>query len=158
VTDNKPAYTVRLEEADGIIRYFTSFNGGDGIQQEIEVNRETYLALEDCRLEEKRQANEFERHRERLELSEAQLAARTFLPPMPMEEAVVQAVDMQAALATLTDTQRRRFLLYHEHGLSYEKIAQAENRIKSTIVESIVAASEKLKNYFDSDPYKRGSE
>ena len=158
MTDNKPAYTVRIAEVDGTTRYFTAFVDGSGIQHEIEIPREVYLALEDCRLTEKRQENEFDRHRERFELSEAQLAVRTLRPPLPMEEAVTQTVDMQAALATLTDTQRRRFLLYHDHGLSFEQIAKAENRIKSTIVESIMAASEKIKNYFDSDPYKRGAE
>ena len=156
MTDNKPAYTVRIAEVDGTTRYFTAFVDGSGIQQDIEIPREVYLALEDCRLTEKRQENEFDRHRERFELSEAQLAERTLRPPLPMEEAVTQKVDMQAALATLTDTQRRRFLLYHEHGLSYEQIAAVEGCKLQVVARSIDTAKLKLKNFFDEGGEKRG--
>jgi len=152
MSNDTPAYTVREEVIDGATRYYAAFEDGNGIQQEAEIPCEVYLALDQCRLVEKRQENERGRHRERFELSEAQLAARTLSPPLPMEEAVAQAMDMQAALATLTDTQRRRFLLYHEHGLGYEQIAQAENRFISTIVESIATASKKLKNFLEGNP------
>ena len=158
MSDDTPTYAVREETIDGTTRYYAAFEDGNGVQQEAEIPYEVYLALDQCRLVEKRQENERGRHRERFELSEAQLAARTLRPPLPMEEAVVQAVDMQATLATLTDTQRRRFLLHYEHGLSFEQIAQAENRYKSTIGESIENATEKFKNYFSCDPDKQGSE
>ena len=122
MSDNTSAYAVREEIINGATRYYAAFWDGNGIRQETEVNREIYLALNQCRLVEKRQENEFDRHRERFKLSEAQLAARTFKPPLPMEEAVAQTADMQTALATLTDTQRRRFLLYHEHGIIWSKL------------------------------------
>jgi len=147
MSDNTFTYAVREETIDGATRYYAAFKDGNGTRQETEVNREIYLALNQCRLLEKRQENEFDRHRERFELSEAQLAARTFRPLLPMEEVVVQTADMQAALATLTDTQRRRFLLYHEHGLNYEQIAQAENRTIHAIEQSINAAKENLKKF-----------
>ena len=149
LADNKPAYTVRVAEAGGTTRFFAAFEDGSGIRQEIEVDEAVYLALDACRLIEKGQENERGRHWERFKLSEAQLAARTHRPQKPMEEAVVQAVDMQAALATLTEAQRRRFLLYYDHGLSYEQIAKAENRALNAIVQSINAAEEKLKNFFE---------
>ena len=147
MTDNKPAYTVRATETDGALRYFATFMDGGGTRQEIAVDRDVYLALEECRLTEKRQANEAERHWERCKLTENQLAARTLRPPKPMEEAAAQAVDMQAALAALTDTQRRRFLLYYEHGLSYEQIAHIEGCVYSATVKSIISAKEKVQKF-----------
>jgi len=156
MSDDTSAYVVREEIGDGTIRYYAAFEDGNGVQQEAEIPYAVYLALDQCRLVEKRQENERVRHRERFELSEAQLAARTLRPPLPMEEAVVQAVDMQAALATLTETQRRRFLLYHEHGLNYEQIAAVEGCKFQVIARSIEAAKVKLKNYFDEGVKKGG--
>ena len=153
----KFTYTVRKETVDGVARYYAAFTDGDGLPQETEIPREAYLALEDCRLAEKRQVNEVERHWERYELTEAQLAARTLRPPLPMEEAVVQTVDMQAALAALTETQRRRFLLYYEHGLTYEQIAQVEGCRYQVITRSVTAAITILKNFFDEGGVKQGS-
>jgi DNA-directed RNA polymerase specialized sigma24 family protein len=149
MTDNKPAYTVRATETDGAARYFATFIDGEGTRQEIEIDRETYLALDGCRKHEQRQQKFFERHVEHLELSENQLAARTLRPPKPVEEAVAQAVDMQAALATLTDAQRRRFLLYHAHGLNHRQLAQAEGCSTTAAANSIAAAKAKLKRFFE---------
>jgi DNA-directed RNA polymerase specialized sigma24 family protein len=154
----KFTYTVREESVDGVVRYFAAFVDGSGLPQEAEIPREVYLALDQCRLAEKKQQNETERHMERLELSEGQLAARALRPQKPMEEAVAEAVDMQAAIATLTDAQRRRFLLYHEHGLNYEQIAQAENLSKQAIAQSIARAEEVLKKFFEDGVDKRGAE
>ena len=64
MTDNRPTYSVRITETDGTIRYFTA---GNGIQQKIEINREIYFALEDCRKQEKRQQKHFDRHIEHLD-------------------------------------------------------------------------------------------
>jgi len=149
LADNKPAYTVRVAEAGGTTRFFAAFEDGNGTRQEIEIDEAVYLTLDACRLIEKGQENERGRHWERLELSEAQLAARTFQPPTPMEEAVAQSVDMQSALTTLTDTQRRRFLLYHEYGLNHDQIATVESCKRQAVTQSIAAAAEKIKLFFE---------
>jgi len=154
--DEKFAYAVREATVDGVTRYYAAFIDGEGNPQETEIPHGVYLTFDQSRLIEKRQENEFRRHRERFALSEAQLAVRTLRPPLPMEDAVAQAADMQAALATLTDAQRRRFMLYHEHGLSLEQIAQAENRAVTAIVQSVVAATEKMKIFFEGTCKKGG--
>ena len=158
MADNKPAYSVHTAEMDGTARYFTAFTNDSGAKQEIEINYEIYLALEDYRLIEKRQENEFDRHREHFQLSEAQLAARTLRPPQPMEEAVAQALDMQAALDELPPDQRRRFLLSHEMGLSFSEIARDENLSRQAIAQSIGRAEEKIKNILSVGVDKVGSE
>ena len=156
MTDKKPAYTVRVAETDGAICYYATFVDGNGTLQEVEINREIYLALEDCRLIEKGQENERGRHWERFRLSEGQLAARTLRPQRPMEEAVTLTADMQSALSTLTDTQRRRFLLYHEHELDFSQIAHIEGCYHSAVIKSISAAQDKLKKYFSEGGVKTG--
>ena len=133
---------------DGATRYYAAFRDGNGVQQEAEIPREVYMALDACRLVEKRQTNEFERHWERFALSEAQLTARMLRPPLSMEEAVAQTADMQSALAALTDTQRRRFLLHNEHELNYQQIAIVEGCSVRAVEYSVAAAKATLKKYF----------
>jgi len=150
----KFTYAVREETVGGIVRYFAAFQDGAGILREVEIPREVYLALEDCRRDANRQIVSIKRHQERLALSESQLAARASALPTAMEE----CVEMRAALATLTETQWRRFMLYHAHGLSIEQIAQTENRAIHAIEQSINAATGKLKNFFEGGIEKQGSE
>jgi len=149
MTDNKPAYTVRTGETDGAPRYYAAFADGDGIHREVEVSLEVYLALDDFRRHDLRQIRSGERHRERFALSESQLAERMKAPPKPLEESVDDAVSLQAALAALTSTQRRRFLLYHGHGLSFEQIAEIENCAYQVITRSVALAKEKLQKFFE---------
>ena len=158
MSDEKFTYTVREEIKDGEVCYYATFADGNGMLREADISYELYLAMEDCRRHEQRQVRSEERHRERLALSEGQLAKQMAKPSKPFEDCIILAADMQAALALLTPTQKRRFLLHHELGLSFEQIAQAESRYKSTIAESITAATEKLKNFFSCNPDERGSE
>ena len=157
MSDDSCTYAVREETIDGATRYYATFEDSNGVQQEAEIPCEVYLALDQCRLVDKRQVNEVERHWERYELTEGQLAARTLRPPKSMEEAVVQTVDMQAALASLTDAQRRRFLLYHEHGFNMEQIAGVEGCSHPAVLKSIAIAQEKLEKYFSGEGYKTGT-
>ena len=52
------------------------------------------------------------------------------------------------ALSTLTDVQRRRYLLYHVHGLTLRQIAEAEGVIHTKIHRSLIAAERKIKKFF----------
>lgn len=151
-------YILHSSITDGEQRYITIFTDGSGHRQETEVTREVYMALDECRRVEKRQKNAFDRHEEHMALTENQLSARLFNMLPPMEDTVAQAIELQAALAIITDTQRRRFLLYHEHGLTYEQIARAENHSKQAIAQSISKAEIALKNYFVQEVDKQGSE
>jgi DNA-directed RNA polymerase specialized sigma24 family protein len=54
------------------------------------------------------------------------------------------------ALDTLTDVQRRRYLMYHIKGLSSWKIAEIENVNQSKIMKSLTAAEKKIKKVLKS--------
>jgi DNA-binding CsgD family transcriptional regulator len=51
------------------------------------------------------------------------------------------------ALASLTDVQRRRYLLYHVDGLSSWQIAAVEGSNQKTVYESLQAAEKKIKKF-----------
>lgn len=141
-------YRVRVESADGITRYFASFADGEGAAHEAEIAFDVYSALENCRKHEKRQINFEDRHVEQAELSEAQLHERMLRLPPALEHLVEdqeQAAQLHAAIASLPETQRRRFLLYHEDGLTYEQIAALEGCTLMPIKRSIACAEEKIR-------------
>ena len=146
--DERFTYAVREETVDGVTRYFAAFRDGNGNPQETEIPREVYMALDDCRRHEQRQARSDMRHIEQSLLSDEQLIERADKPPAPMDEAISLSLDLRAALPLLTETQRRRFLLYHAHGLTYEQIAIVEDCSARAVEYSVAAAKANLRKYF----------
>ncbi len=143
-------YNVRVENVNGIDRYFAFFADGEGVMHETEVSFEVYLALESCRKHEKRQDNFDDRHVEQAALSEGQLQER-MIHLSPALELLVenqeQAEQLQSAISALPEIQRRRFLLYHEDELTYRQIAALEFCSKVAVIHSIQRAEEKIKSF-----------
>jgi RNA polymerase sigma-70 factor (ECF subfamily) len=140
-------YALRTEESEGIIRYFVSFKDGQAVAREIEVSREVYLAIDDCRKHEKRQRSFFERHVEYSELTDETLNARARHTPKTVEELTVEAEradTLYRAIAELPDIQRRRFVLYYEHGMTYAAIGQLEGCSATSVMDSVKIARAKV--------------
>ena len=57
-------------------------------------------------------------------------------------------IDLERALSTLTELQRRYFVLSHVHGYSTAEIARIYNKDKSTIREALKTVNTKLKMFF----------
>jgi len=55
---------------------------------------------------------------------------------------------LNEALNTLTETQRRRYLMHHVEGLSTHKIAEIEMKDHKSIHECLQASEKKIKKYF----------
>jgi len=142
-------YHLRTVTTGGEQKFYASFTDGSGIRQETEITREIHMVLDACRKHEQRIIRSGERHIERSLLSDEQLFERAVEPPAPMEETIAQTVDMQAALATLTEIQRQRFLLHYERRLSYEQIAVAEGCSVRAVKYSVTSAKASLKKYFE---------
>ena len=58
-------------------------------------------------------------------------------------------IDLKRALATLTELQRRYFILNRLEGYSYAEIARREGKHKSTVQRLTESAAEKLKSFFE---------
>jgi len=63
------------------------------------------------------------------------------------EEKQARMKQALSAMAKLTDTQRRRYLMYHVNGLSMREIADIEGCHFTTVDESLKAAQKKLNKY-----------
>lgn len=132
-------------------RFFVSFRDGEGIRIETELTREQYLLFDRFELEDKKEANERERHYEQSEQYETTLFHRAaWFEEEPVEDAVLERLEKEAlreALWVLPATQRRRLVMYYFGGLTYDEIAEKEHCTKMPVKRSIDAALEKIK-YF----------
>ena len=146
--DNTNPYTLRTEIVEGITHYYVSFADGQAIPRETKVSRPVYLEF--CRFV-KRERNlrrSDERHIEQSDLTDETLYNRALQPPKSVEDAAIDDIrdeQLRQVIAELPETQRRRFILYHEFGLTYEQIAEMEGCTKRAIKFSVDLAEEKIK-------------
>ena len=143
---NNP-YTLRTEVSGGVTRYFVSFKDGQAVPHEIEVSATLYQAFDAFRKDEKRQRTSFERHIEHSELTDGTLYDRAFRKPESVDDIIIKRGRMEVyrrAVAELPGIQRRRFVLYYEHGLTYKAISNMEGCSVTSIRSSVEIARAKI--------------
>jgi RNA polymerase sigma-70 factor (ECF subfamily) len=149
--ENTNHYTLWTEVVDGITRCYVSFTDGQGVHRETEVSRPVYGGFLSFVKRERNLRRWDERHIEQSKLTEETLHRRVLLPPKSAEEAFFdyeQNERLRQAIAELPEVQRRRFLLYHEFGLTYEQIAKVEGCTHVAVIHSLSMAKEKIKKFF----------
>jgi RNA polymerase sigma-70 factor (ECF subfamily) len=149
--DNSNPYTLRKEILAGFAHYYVSFEDSTGKRHEIEVKRIVYLEFMRFIKRERTLRRRDERHMEQSRLPPEVLCEQDARPEKSAEEAVFDNLrdeTMRQILAELPKTQRRRLLLYHEYGLTYEQIAAIENCTFQAVAKSITAANTNIKKIF----------
>jgi len=142
------SYTLRTEEIKGIVRYIVRFKDSQDTLQEVEVPHSVFDALDSSSKKEEALARQDRRHIEQAELADAELYDRAASKPKSVEDVVLENLrneKLEQAIAELPETMRRRFLLYHDCGITYERIARIENRNVKSIFESVRTAEEKIR-------------
>ena len=146
--DNANPYTLRTEAIDGITHYFVSFKDGQAALRETEVSRPVYLEFLRFIKDERNLRRFDERHVEQSELTEGALITRALHPPKSIEEIAFENLRnafLRITIQCLPKVQRRRFILYHEFGLTYEQIAKMEGCTKMPVKRSIDRAEAKIR-------------
>ena len=146
--DNTNPYTLRTEIVEGITRYYISFTDGQAIHRETEVSRPVYLEFLRFIKIDRSLRHWDERHREYSELSDATLNNRALNLPKSLEETVFDSLrneHLRLAIQQLPEIQRRRFVLYHEFGLTYEQIARIEGCHFTSVRIAVLRAEKKIK-------------
>ena len=146
--DTTKPYTLRTNESEGITRYYISFADGEGIQRETEVSRPVYLEFLRFIRTERKLHRWDERHTDSSELTDEELFNLASGKPKSVEETVFDSLrneKLRLAIQSLPETQRRRFVLYHEFGLTYEQIAEMEGCKRQPVMRSVMRAEEKIK-------------
>ena len=150
--DNTNPYTLRTEIVGGIVRYYVSFKDGQAIPRETEVSRPVYLEFLRFVKVERNLRRSDERHMEQSDLTDETLSQRALLPQKSVEDAIFDSIrneQLWLAIQQLSEIQRRRFVLYHEFGLTYEQIATMEGCTFQVAARSIKTAENKIKKYFE---------
>jgi RNA polymerase sigma-70 factor (ECF subfamily) len=148
--NNTDPYALRKEIAKGITRYFVSFVDGQDHLRDVEISREVYVVIDECRRHEKRQRNFFDRYIEHSQLTDESLSRRAFAPASSIEEALTSNEErdaLYAALNGLSEVQRRRFILYHAVGFSLEQIAGVEGCSISSVSRAVLRAEQKIRKF-----------
>ena len=145
-------YTLRKVDDEGITRYFVSFTDSEGIHRETEVLRPIYKEFERFVKVERNLTRWGERHIEKYEQTEEMLREKMTKLPKSLEDEVFDCQRnerLRQAIQQLPETQRRRFVLHHEFGLTYEQIAEMEGCSSRAIEYSVSIAREKIKKFFE---------
>jgi RNA polymerase sigma-70 factor (ECF subfamily) len=93
-----------------------------------------------------------ERHMEQSDLTDETLYSRAVNPQKSVEETTFDTLrneQLRLAIRQLPEVQRRRFLLYHEFGLTYKQIAEMEGCAFQVVAKAVKAAESKFKKYFE---------
>jgi len=146
--DNKNHYTLHTEIIESITHYYVSFVDGEAIHREIEVSHHVYLEFWGFVKTERNLRRWNERHTEQSELTDETLYKRALNPPKDLEDMFLDSLQnehLRLAIQELPEIQRRRFILYHEFGFTYEQIAEMDGCTKRAVKFSVDLAKEKIK-------------
>lgn len=130
--------------------FYVSFKDGQGVQICMEIDRALFELLDRFELDDLSFLNEWDRHIEHSELTEASLNARAVHRRETVEEAVFKQIEnemLHRAIATLPEVQRRRLLLYYFGNLTYQDIADLEGCSKVAVkytIDKAIAALQKI--------------
>jgi len=140
-------YKLREETIGSVSRYFISFTDGQGVFYDLEVSENLYIEFRQLERRNRNLQQFDERHREYDEIWDEALNRRSRVLPKSVEDAIVEKERMETlhrAVAALPDKQRRRFILYYGHELTYTKIGKMEGCTGTAIKRCVDAARKKV--------------
>ncbi len=134
-------------------KHFLSFRDGQGVLRELQITKELFEVLNRFELDDLSILNEWDRHIEHFEQTEQSLNRRAFFKAESVEETVLRSIEyeqLHRAISKLSETQRRRLVLYYFEGLTYEQIARIEGCTIMPVKRSIDSAIKNL-NFFSNE-------
>jgi len=152
MSDDKPIYysnkdyTVRMEIADGVKRYFIRYHSLNN-SPEYEISLEIFMLYhKEFNKPLERQKNEHRRH---IEVGDADIFLISGeVTVVQFEQEQISKADLEAALKLCTPIQKRRFELHYIQDYSFTEIAKMENCGIRRVKKSVDDAVKKIKKYF----------
>ena len=149
--DNSNPYTLRRKVIGGLTHYYIRFKDGQAVSQEVEISRAVYLEFTRFIKQERNLRRSDERHLEQSELTDEALYNRVLHKQKSLEDWTLDRLrdeQLQQVIAELSETQRRRFILYHECDLTYEQIAKIDGCTFQAVAKSVQAVKNNLRKIF----------
>ena len=141
-------YTLIIENG----KPYVSFEDSVQVKQKIELTHELYELFSLFELEDISQLNERARHLDKQKRSEDMLKICDKSFEIDPETAAIHKMRdelLWEAIETLSETQRRRTVLYYFYGYTMQSIAEIEGSSKVGVKYSIDLAKEKIKKFFE---------
>jgi len=131
-------------------KYYLAFKDGQGVHHQMEISEALYVLMNSFELDDLSHLNEWDRHIEQSELSDATLENRMAELPESVEETVCKRFlheQLYKAIDKLPKVQRRRIILYFFYNHTYEEIAKIEGCSVHSVFVALERGKEKLKNF-----------
>ena len=125
------------------IQYHVCFRDITGIERESEVSESIYSAFQEFIKTERNLERSDERHKEQSELTDETLNNRALKKPKSTEDKAIDKIQLESAIKSLSESQRRRLLLRY-WGFTYKEIADIERCTVQAISKSIKIAESKI--------------
>ena len=139
-------YTLNYIESKNI--YTVSFKDVKGKLQEVEINKEIYIAFDRFELDDLSEMNEYDNHIEHSEIFENNLESRAKDKPILLEDMIIQKVTfekLKEAINLLPEVQRRRIKKYYFEDKNEKEIANEEKISQKNQPKSLAVAKRNLK-------------
>lgn len=139
-------YTLNYIESKNI--YTVSFKDVKGKLQEVEINKEIYIAFDRFELDDLSEMNEYDNHIEHSEIFENNLESRAKDKPILLEDMIIQKVTfekLKEAINLLPEVQRRRIKKYYFEDKNEKEIANEEKISQKNVSKSLAVAKRNLK-------------
>ena len=133
-------------------RYYIRFKDGSHVEHSLEINKELFYLLDSFELDDLSFLNEWDRHLEQSEQTEATLNVRATHRRETVEEEVFRHIEnemLHRAIAILPEVQRRRLTLYYFGNLTYQEIADLDGCSKVAVKYTIDKALAALKKIIE---------
>ena len=133
-------------------RYYIRFKDGSHVEHCLEIPKELFALLDQFELDDLSFLNEWDRHLEQSEQTEASLNARAIHRRETVEEEVFRHIEnemLHRAIVTLPEVQRRRLTLYYFGNLTYQEIADLDGCSKVAVKYTIDKALATLKKIIE---------
>ncbi len=144
--DKYNPYTLTIQNG----KYYLAFKDGQGVHHQMEISETLYALMNSFELDDLSHLNEWDRHIEQSELSDATLENRMAELPESVEETVCKQIlyeQLHKAIDKLPKVQRRRIILYFFCNHTYEEIAEIEGCSVHSVFVALERGKEKLKNF-----------
>ena len=141
-------FTIGIETAAP--SYYIRFIDGSRVEHCLEITKELFDLLDSFELDDLSFLNEWDRHLEQSEQTEATLNARATHYMETVEEEVFRHIEnemLHSSIAMLPEVQRRRLILYYFGNLTYQEIADLDGCSKVAVkytIDKAVAALKKI--------------
>ena len=141
-------FTVGIET--DVPKYYIRFKDGSRVEHCLEITKGLFDLLDSFELDDLSFLNEWDRHLEQSEQTEATLNTRSVHHRETVEEEVFRHIEcemLHKAISILPETQRRRLILYYFGNLTYQEIADFEGCSKVAVkytVDKALAALRKI--------------